>query len=269
LAEVQFSYIPVAAREPRPSTGATDVALDTTLSWRAGREAAAHQVYFDTDSSAVAEGTAPMNTVAAATYSVGGLNLGTTYYWKIDEVNDAATPSVWEGPVWNFTTKDYLVVEDFEAYTDNTGEEIFSTWEDGFGDSSNGSQVGHDNLPYAETSIVHGGRQSMPLYYGKEGASHAETTRTFDIAQDWTEAGANTLTLYVYGQADNVAAQLYVEVNGVPQAVEVDFTAESWQEVNVELASLTTNLQHVTSLGLSIEGAASGMLLIDDIQLRP
>ncbi|MHC4633354.1 MAG: discoidin domain-containing protein, partial [Planctomycetota bacterium] len=40
LSEVRFFYIPVHAREPNPDSGAADVDVDVTLSFRAGREAA-------------------------------------------------------------------------------------------------------------------------------------------------------------------------------------------------------------------------------------
>ncbi len=269
LAEVLFSYLPVTARQPSPASGASGVGLAAVLNWRSGREAASHQVHFGTESEAVAEGTALVDTVTTATYSLNALSLGTTYYWRVDEVNDAGTPSLWAGPVWSFTTTDHLVVEDFESYTDEAGAEIFSTWADGYGDTSNGSQVGNDNPPYAERSTVHGGRQAMPLSYGMGGAGHSEATRTFSPARDWTKAGANTLTLYVRGRAGNPAGQLAVKVNSVAKAVEVDFTAESWQEINIDLASLDVNLQQVTSLALSIDSAASGQVLVDDIQLRP
>ncbi|MBN1361030.1 MAG: discoidin domain-containing protein, partial [Sedimentisphaerales bacterium] len=204
LSEVRFFSIPVLPREPHPGPGATDVPVDTTLSWRPGREAATHQVHFGTDSDAVANGTALVDIVTDPTYSLGGLNLGTTYYWRIDEVNDAATPSVWEGPVWDFTTTQYLVVDDCESYSGDEGRELFNTWIDGYNDASNGSQAGHDFPPYVEGTTVHGGRQSIPFYYGKGGASHSEVSRTLDPAQDWTGAGIKTLTLYVRGQADNV-----------------------------------------------------------------
>ncbi|MHC4510561.1 MAG: hypothetical protein ACYTAO_16665 [Planctomycetota bacterium] len=37
LSEVRLFYIPVSARKPSPNSGATDVDLDVTLSWRAGK----------------------------------------------------------------------------------------------------------------------------------------------------------------------------------------------------------------------------------------
>ncbi|HUV67925.1 MAG TPA: LamG-like jellyroll fold domain-containing protein, partial [Sedimentisphaerales bacterium] len=55
LSEVRFFYIPIHAREPVPADGATGVSigtiddpLDVTLGFRAGREAAKHNVYLST-----------------------------------------------------------------------------------------------------------------------------------------------------------------------------------------------------------------------------
>ena len=56
LAEVRFLYVPVRARAPQPAAGATGVSINGDLSWRPGREATSHNVYFGTDSNAVANG---------------------------------------------------------------------------------------------------------------------------------------------------------------------------------------------------------------------
>ncbi|KPL20797.1 MAG: hypothetical protein AMJ75_11180, partial [Phycisphaerae bacterium SM1_79] len=101
LSEVRFLYIPVHAREPSPGSGATDVAIDVTLGFRAGREAAKHDVYLSTDEQAVIDGTAPVNTVTENSYSPSPLDVATTYYWRVDEVNDAETPTTWQGDIWN------------------------------------------------------------------------------------------------------------------------------------------------------------------------
>ncbi|GAH41848.1 unnamed protein product, partial [marine sediment metagenome] len=85
LSEVRFFSIPVFAREPSPESGATDVDMDVTLGFRAGREAAKHDVYLSTDEQAVIDGTAPVNTVTEAGYSTT-LDLDSTYYWRVDEV---------------------------------------------------------------------------------------------------------------------------------------------------------------------------------------
>ena len=64
-------------------------------------------------------------------------------------------------------------------------------------------------------TIVHGGSQSMPLFYDNPGASsYSEAIRTFGIPQDWVQGGIKTLVLYFRGSLDNTAGQLYVKING-------------------------------------------------------
>ena len=82
---------------------------------------------------------------------------------------------------------DYLIVDDFESYTDEEGNRIYQTWIDGFADDSSGSTVGHMDPPFAERTIVHGGRQSMPLDCNNVKAPfYSEAWREFSPEQDWT-----------------------------------------------------------------------------------
>jgi len=143
LSEVRFFHIPVHAKYPSPDSGATDVAIDVTLGFRAGREAARHDVYLSSDEQALIDGTAPVATVTETSYGPLSLDLGTTYYWRIDEVNDAETPATWKGDVWDFRTQEYFVVDDFEDYNDYPPDEIWSTWIDGYGTTTNGSTIGY------------------------------------------------------------------------------------------------------------------------------
>ena len=142
LSEVQFSYVPVQAFGPQPATGATGLAVNTTLSWRAGRAAASHKVFFGTDQAAVANGTASAKTVTTHSFDPGALTYGTTYYWKVDEVNTVTYP----GDVWSFTTQEFAVVDDFEAYNDDKNR-IYDSWIDGLTDGKSGSQVGYSSRP--------------------------------------------------------------------------------------------------------------------------
>jgi hypothetical protein len=199
LSEVQFFYIPVNPRQPVPASGTTGVSVNAVLTWHAGREAASHQVFFGTDPNTVRNGTAPVQTVASASFDPGPLEFGKTYYWKVAEVNEAATPSVWEGDVWSFSTRESFVVDDFESYTDTEGSRIYEAWVDGWTNGT-GSTVGYVQAPFAERTIVHGGRQSMPLDYNNTRSPfYSEAERTFDTVQDWTAHGADTLTLYFRG----------------------------------------------------------------------
>jgi regulation of enolase protein 1 (concanavalin A-like superfamily) len=199
LSEVQFFYTPVNPRQPVPASGATGVSVNATLTWRAGREAASHQVSFGTDPNAVRNGTAPVKTVSKASFDPGPLEFGKTYYWKVAEVNEAATPKVWAGDVWSFSTAESFVVDDFEGYTDTEGSRIYETWVDGWTNST-GSTVGYVQAPFAERTILHGGKQSMPLDYNNtKSPFYSEAERTWDKPQDWTVNGADTLTLYFRG----------------------------------------------------------------------
>ena len=96
-----------AACNPIPADGAKNVPIDATLSWSTGLKAEKHIVHFDTDFTAVAIGQSvvsePPQPQDANTFDPGDLELGTTYYWRVDEVND---PNVWPGEVWSFTTTD-------------------------------------------------------------------------------------------------------------------------------------------------------------------
>jgi len=199
LSEVRFFSAPVQAREPQPAAGATGVDLDVALNWRPGRQAASHQVYFGSDKDAVAAGAAPAVKVNEHSYSPASLQFGTTYYWKVNEVNEAAGPAAWEGEVWSFTTQQYAVVDDFESYTNDEGGRIYETWIDGWTNGT-GAVVGYLQAPFAERTIVHGGQQSMPMEYNNiKTPFYSEAARQFAPVQDWMVSGATDLSLWVRG----------------------------------------------------------------------
>ena len=205
LSEVRFFHIPVHAKAPYPDLGATGVPLDVVLDWNQGREAATHDVYLSTDEQAVIDGTAPVSTVAESSYGPLDLDLGKTYYWRVDEVNEVETPATWQGELWNFRAQEYFVVDDIESYNDlDPGDpesnRIFNAWLDGYGVATNGSLVGYENPPFAEQSIVHSGAQSMPFFYDNSGtARYSEATLTLSSQRDWTLKAVETLVLWFKG----------------------------------------------------------------------
>jgi hypothetical protein len=272
LSEVRFFYTPVQAFEPDPTDGATGIDLGATLNWRPGREATSHQVYFGADADAVAAGTAAAKTVADHSYTPASMDLETVYYWKVDEAGDAGT---YAGDVWSFTTQEFLVVDDFESYTDDMDAEeaVFQTWSDGYEDDTNGSIVGlQDSIDgtFCETTIVHGGDRSMPVFYDNSGAAaYAEAKRTFDPEQDWSARGIQSLSLYFRGVAGNTG-QLYVKINNtkiVYDGPAINIVRPAWQLWNIDL-SAAGNISRVRSLAVGVDGAgAAGTLYIDDIRL--
>jgi Concanavalin A-like lectin/glucanases superfamily/F5/8 type C domain len=271
LAEVRFSYVPVQARAPEPANTATEIDVAARLTWRPGREAASHQVYFGTDPNTVANGTIAAHAVTEHGYTPDSLNYGMTYYWRVDEVNAVTYP----GEVWSFATQEYAVVDDFESYTDQPGEEIFSTWIDGYADQSSGSTVGlltAVNGTFGETTIVHGDKQSMPLAYDNTAApQYSEAVRTFATPQDWTAHGIKSLSLWFRGGPGN-GGKLYVKINSTKVAYDGDagdLARPTWLVWNIDL-SQAGNVRSVRTLTIGVEGAGTqGTLYIDDIRLYP
>ena len=90
------------ASNPDPQGGGTGVWLPPVLSWKPGIYAASHQVYFGTVFNDVnnAAGVSPQ--VDATYVPAAPLEVSTTYYWRVDEVEaDGITRH--SGDVWSFT----------------------------------------------------------------------------------------------------------------------------------------------------------------------
>ena len=289
--EIWSFTTPGAVGNPQLAYNTADVQLNAILSWTPSDSAASHQLYFGTDKEAVR--TASIGSpedkgsraLGAESYDPGLLDADMTYYWRVDEV-DAQGDTV-KGPLWLFTTGAFLLVDDFESYTDDdaAGEAIWQHWIDGFGVPDNGSQVGNLLPPYAEQTIVHGGDQSMPLFYTNEGGvTNSEATLTLTAPRDWTQASVAELSLWYRGASDNAADPLYVAISnsaGSPAIVAQDdpeaATVLSWTQWVIPLQAfgdMGINLSNVDKMAIGL-GSKSGMtsaggtgtMYIDDIRL--
>ena len=86
----------------------------------------------------------------------------------------------------------FLIVDDMESYTDDEGNRIYETWVDGWTNST-GSVVGNTTAPFAERTIVHGGKQAMPMDYNNAKTPfYSEAEQTFAPLQNWTGNGVDT-----------------------------------------------------------------------------
>ncbi len=275
---------------PNPSNEASDLPRDIILNWKPGIYADKHNVYFGTDVNDVNEASTsdPRGVLAGENHNTvifgpGQLEFNKTYYWRIDEVNDAEPNSPWKGNVWSFTTANYIVVEDFEDYNDYEPDTVYLTWIDGWDDPANGSTAGYPNPifglgeHYMETTIVHGGDQSMPLFYDNS-SGLSEVTKTLNA--DWTQDDVVALTLFYYGDAGNEVEPMYVAVNGNAVVTNDDtkaVLANDWNQWNIplqEFADQGVNLANVSTLSIGLgnktspqAGGGSGHVFIDDIRL--
>jgi len=261
------------------------------LGWTPGLYAASHDVYFG----AVFNDVNNANNVPGMWSSFKGnqvqssyypepFELGKTYYWRIDEVNELEPNSPWKGVVWEFTVADYIVVDDFESYNDiPDGEQgsnlVYNTWTDGYENLSvNGAAIGYVIGLSLETEKVHSGAQSVPIAYSNSTATYSEVTVNLEdlaIGKDWSIDDFKILSLWFFGGPFNSPTeQMYLTLNGAKVIYDGDLSnlqMATWQEWKVDLAAFEIELGNVTTLGIGFERTGTfggfGTVLIDDIRL--
>ncbi|MBA7605256.1 hypothetical protein ES703_12386 [subsurface metagenome] len=275
-----------AVGSPDPANGAVDVKQTQIITWLPSVFAASHELYFGTDKDSVknADTTSPeykgTRALGSESYDPGKLEWNVTYYWRIDEFNNTNPDSPWTGILWNFTTANFLVVDDFESYNDLEppdpgSNKIFESWLDGYEIPTNGALIGNELPPYAETSIVHGGVQSMPYFYDNS-VGYSEATLTLTYPLDCTEEGVNKLMIWFRGDSANAAETLYVALNDSatvyhdnPNAALID----TWTEWTIHLQAFRVDLTNVNTITIgfgdknNLQPGGSGTMYFDDILL--
>ena len=197
-----------AACNPIPVDSAKNVPINAILSWSTGHFAEKHIVHFSSDLTAVDSGASivsePPQPQDANTFDPGGLALDTTYYWRIDEVNDQ---NVWPGEVWNFTTTDYLVIDDFEQYTSSIDPnfiDIRDTWKS-------------NNVSLSKNYANKCSKKSMAIKLRdySTGTYTENVVRTFNPPQDCTATGMNALELFFSDITQNsyTSINIYIALN--------------------------------------------------------
>jgi hypothetical protein len=100
---------------PDPTDGAMHFDTWLSLSWTPGELAVSHDVYLGDHADDVNEATRDSDVFRGNQTDIflvagfpgypypDGLVPGTTYYWRIDEVNEAEPESPWKGDVWSFS----------------------------------------------------------------------------------------------------------------------------------------------------------------------
>ncbi len=277
---------------PNPAYQEQEVRTEPTLSWDPGRDAVSYNVYLGTnfnDVNAVNQDNlsnypnVTYANVEESSYKTETLEYNTTYYWRIDGINDDNPNSPWEGVIWSFTTGNFITVEDFESYNDYPPDEVWMTWLDGYDNPLNGSSAGHPDPDfvfgehYLEDEIVYTGRWSMPLFYDNSVAQLSEVTRMLNA--DWTVNDAVTLTLFYHGDPDNAPEPMYIVIDNVVVTNEDANAAlvTEWTQWDIPLQQLAdqgVNLNNVRSITIGFgnktnptSSGGSGHVFFDDIRL--
>ncbi len=106
-------FEPQLAHQAHPAHRATDVPRDTAFSWTAGQFAATHDVYLGQTFADVNEASRTKPGACLVSQGQTGtaytpatvFDFGQTYYWRVDEVNQAPSGTILKGRVWSFTVE--------------------------------------------------------------------------------------------------------------------------------------------------------------------
>jgi hypothetical protein len=281
---------------PRPPHGKTKVSIvDPKLIWEPGDLAGSHDIYLGTSFDDVNDGATAVSlgNQEPNEYSPASLELDTTYYWRVDEVNDNNSYE-WKGTIWKFTTAGYVVIDDMEDY-DKGANKIFDTWEDG-NINLTGSFIDLVIDPFGEG---YDSDQSMLYIYDNTiqwDWDHywSMVSRLVDFT-DWDSLGLKVLTLHFYGDPANDAndtEELYVAVTdnsggagnytearyGVEGNDNNDLRVAEWHEWNVPLSRFSdggVDLDNVETIYVGFgdkdntdTAGGEGTIYLDEIWLQ-
>ncbi|MHC4118240.1 MAG: hypothetical protein ACYSWO_12100 [Planctomycetota bacterium] len=193
--------IPDFAHRPSPADGELYEQTWITLSWSPGASAASHDVYLGDDFDAVSEGTGDtfQGNQTGTNLIIGfpgfpipdGLVPGTTYYWRVDEVNDANAASPWRGDVWSFSIQPYTASNPDPA----DGAEFVDldasfSWSPGYGAALHNVYVGTSfddvndavgGAPRGTATYSPGPLEPEKVYYWRVDEFNPPTTHKGDI----------------------------------------------------------------------------------------
>ncbi len=218
IQEIMLRPDPYVAWAPNPARGGEpQIEEISQLSWSPGDKAVQHDVYFGTSQAAVesADTGSPeyKGRQSSMMYSLAGMIEfgGGPYYWRIDEINDDGTMTT--GRTWDFSIANYVLIDDMEDYNNFSPDTIWEAWADGFGNPSNGSQVGYDLGPtvdagefYVERNTVRTGNQSMPLFYNNTGVTSEATLTLTGLKRNWTRHDVQVLQLWYNGSPGSLGS---------------------------------------------------------------
>lgn len=274
LSEIRFFAVPVLAADPQPASGAVEVAVDATLRWSSGLDVVSHELYLSSNKAAVENGTALVAVLGADTESFNlgslGLNIGTTYYWKVNEVNDAYAPRALQGAVWSFRTQEFFAIDNFENYT---SANLGNTWVDGWKKSA-GPLNDSTGKPVIDSEIANSGNQSALLAYdNSKSPYHAEMWRAISGRTNWEANGVRRLVVFYHGDPGNYPGdKLYATINGKRVNCSHDLSKPWWRSWSIDVHSLGINARDIKHIAVGVGDVPmptgrKGKIWIDDIRL--
>jgi glucuronoarabinoxylan endo-1,4-beta-xylanase len=264
------AYVPPPySQHPVPFDGIEDAPVDVILAWKQGVYAEKHDVYFGTDEAKVTDANRsnPLGVLVSqdhltTTYNpIGILDLNTTYYWRVDEVNAAPEYTIFKGEVWGFKTSPYFVMENFDSYDNDSA--LRSVWKN----SSTSAEVS------VERTIVRDGnsmryryRNNLPPYYSE---AYVDIADLGIDDPDWLGIGAEELVLHFHVEPNNpFSEQMYVKLTDgdIPAKTAIVLYSDTnnvrlkpWNRWSIALTEFTdVNLANVAGLTIGFGDGSAG-----------
>lgn len=132
---LHIEYLNAMPSNPQPADGDILDYNPGVLTWSPGDYRYASHVFFGEDRADVEAGTGGTDKglTYRSAYAIGDLEPGTTYYWRIVEVNDTNPAAPWEGPIWTFTLLPRNAANpDPPDGGENIRKDVLLSWDSGF-----------------------------------------------------------------------------------------------------------------------------------------
>ena len=97
--EVKKLASPERASNPTPADGSVTTDPQVNLQWDSGLDAVTHNLYLSDDEQAVIDGTVLLTSLSETSYGPLELELGKTYFWRVDEIWADGT-TTYDGEIW-------------------------------------------------------------------------------------------------------------------------------------------------------------------------
>jgi hypothetical protein len=262
------------AAYPNPLSGAAGIGRDAQLCWTPGCSARGHRIYFSAVESEVRSGSPkalyPLQPHDANTFQPPELELGRTYYWRVDEAGQADANEIYPGDVWSFTVSDHLVVDDFGSYVD--GSPIEEAWR----------PIGWAGV-WLDQALSCVCQNSMVLDYYYAYSSQSGVLHIFDKPQDWRRGGIRVLQLTLHDGPSGLGdGQLYVVLTDGRNAQLVPYSGPAdpngdWDTWRINLDDFNgVDLTQVRAMAIGVrpvllqsDESHEGSVSITDISLYP
>ena len=194
-----LAMLPIASK-PSPADGAINSNTWASLSWSSGADAISHDVYFGDNLQDVTAGIEEtfLGNQPKTNFVVGlsgfpypdGLTIGTTYYWRADEIEADGT-TIHKGDIWSFTVPPVIAANpepaDKARFVDPN---VILGWTVGFGakfhhvyfgDNFDDVNTSTGKSPIAGTTYTPGTLEDDKVYYWRVDGFDGITTHKGDV----------------------------------------------------------------------------------------